>query len=91
MAQIQATVIQTGFSNATKTYTLADGDMDKAIAAYQEPANRSLSTPDKPPVIATRNQVLNYMFDKLIKEAIQRAVQTNETVPAQKPPPIPIT
>jgi hypothetical protein len=85
MATIAATVTQTGNPNASKTYTLADADMDKAIAAYQQGANTAING------TANRNQVLNYMFDLLIKSAIQTAVQSDQTVPASTPPPITIS
>lgn len=85
MATIAATVTQAPNPTASKTYTLADADMDKAIAAYQQAANTSING------TANRNQVLNYMFDVLIKNTIQAAVQGHETVPPQVPPPITIT
>lgn len=85
MATIQATVSQTGQSTASKTFTLADADMDKAIAAYQKLGDNVFGAP------ATRNQVLSVMFDRLIKTAIQDAVRNNETVPKTVPPPIDIT
>jgi hypothetical protein len=85
MATIAATVTQTSQPTASKTYTLADADMDKAIAAYQQAANSSING------TANRNQVLNYMFDTLIKDSIQAAVQQSNTIPAQVPPPITIT
>ena len=84
MATIASTVTQAGNPNASKTYTLADADMDKAIAAYQQGANTSING------TANRNQVLNYMFDTLIKNTIQSSVQSNETQPAVVPPPITI-
>lgn len=84
MATISATVTQTGNPNASKTYTLADADMDKAIAAYQQGANIAING------TANRNQVLTYMFDTLIKNTIQASVQSNETQPAVVPPPITI-
>lgn len=85
MATISATVVQTPNPDASKTYTLSDADMTKAINAYQQAANTAVNG------TATRVQVLNYMFDVLIKSSIQTAVQGNLTVPAQVPPPIPIT
>lgn len=85
MATIQATVTQTGNPNASKTFTLADTDMDKAIVAYQAGADRVVGG------TATRNQVLSYMFDQLIKMQLQVAVRRSETIPPVVPPPIDIT
>ena len=80
MATVQATVIQTGNPNASKSYTLADADMDDAIAAYQKTVNQNLSTGQPAPVVATRNQVLSYMFDQFIKNGLQQAIIRQRTV-----------
>lgn len=85
MATIQATVVQTGSPTASKTFTLADTDMDKAVVAYQAAADKVVGSP------ATRNQVLSYMFDQLIKVQLQAAVRRSETIPPVVPPPIDIT
>lgn len=45
-------ITEAGFSNATKTYTIADSDIDRIIAAYQQPANIVVNG------TATRGQVL---------------------------------
>jgi hypothetical protein len=87
MATITASVNQANQTPPTvsKTYTLADADMDTAVAAYQQGANTSING------TATHNQVLAYMFDTLIKSTIQSAVQGHLTTPAVVPPPITIT
>jgi heterodisulfide reductase subunit B len=74
-ATIVATVTQTGFSNASKTYTFAaDNDVIRMIAAYQVEANASVNA------TATRNQVLAYIFDTVLVKAIKAKVKQNETV-----------
>jgi hypothetical protein len=87
MATITSSVNQANQTPQTvsKTYTLSDADMDAAVAAYQQGANTAING------TATRNQVLNYMFDTMIVKAMQAQVQAHQTTPPVVPPPIPIT
>jgi hypothetical protein len=86
MATITSSVNQANQTPVTvsKTYTLADADMDAAVAAYQQGANTSING------TATRNQVLAYMFDQMIVKNMQAQVQTHQTQPSVTPPPITI-
>lgn len=61
MGTISIQVTETGFSNATKTYTVPDTHIDRIVAAYQIPANASVNG------TATRAQVLNYWANQLIQ------------------------
>lgn len=69
-------------STVTKTYTVADGDMDKIVVAYQQAANTSING------VATRNQVLLYWISTVLVAPTQSAVQSNLTTPPIVPVPI---
>jgi hypothetical protein len=84
MAQIPISVVQTGQPTVSKTYNMADADMDAIIAAYQSEANTSING------TATRAQVLNYITLTWMK-SLQDKAQYHHTVPAVVPPPIDIT
>lgn len=66
-------VIEAGQSNATKTFTLPDAQIDRIVAAYQVAANASVNGP------ATRAQVLNYLAVQLIQGAVVQYVLGIET------------
>lgn len=76
MATITATVVETGFANASKTYTLADADMDRVVAAYQQHGNVAVNG------TATRAQVLAWVFDNVLIAALKAQVVLFNTVPA---------
>lgn len=74
---IVATATQTGFSNASKTYTFgSDQDMTDMVAAYQVEANASVNA------TATRAQVLAYIFDKVLVAVIKAKITAYRVVPA---------
>lgn len=74
---IQVTMTQTGFSNASKTYTFgADQDATDMVAAYQSDANVSVNG------TATRSQVLLYIFQNVLVDAIKAKVKAYRVVPA---------
>ncbi len=52
---ISVTITETNFANATKTYVIADADVDRIIAAYQAAANTNINGN------ASRAQVLLYL------------------------------
>lgn len=85
MATIQITVTRTGQATGSKTLNVADTDMDAIVAAYQSDANVSING------TATWLQVLNYMFNVLLVQAMQTKTQAHQTVPAVTPPPVPIS
>jgi hypothetical protein len=76
MATITATVVETGFANATKTYTLSDADLNRIVASYQQKANTAIGG------TATRVQVLAWIFDNVLVKEMQLQVAQKETVPA---------
>ena len=90
MATIFVQVTETGFSQVQRTLTMADADMDAFVAAYNANASASLSTPGNP-VTATRDQTLNYYFQKFIVDSIKAKVRTFQTTPPVVPPEIVIT
>jgi hypothetical protein len=75
-------ITEGGQSNVTKTYTLADSQIDRIVAAYQQGANISLGT------VATRNQVLQYWLSLFIGQTIQTVYTSeyNAAVQAVSPP-----
>ena len=78
MGTLTFTVVETGQTTLTKTYTIADADIDKTVAAYQSAANVSING------LATRAQVLNYWTQTTIA-AIKAQVQSAQTIPAVVP------
>lgn len=76
MATISATVTQTSFADASKTFGLSDADMTRIIAAYQQDANTAVNG------TATRGQVLNWIFDNVLIAVLQAKVVSKETIPA---------
>lgn len=60
---ISLQVNETSFSAVTRSYSIADTDIDRIVAAYQSPANVSING------TATRTQVLMYWFMKAITQA----------------------
>ena len=83
MATIAITATETGQTTLTKTYTLADADMDIMVQAYQQLANISING------VATRAQVFNYLVGTWAA-GIQNRVQQFKTQPAVVPAPITI-
>lgn len=84
MGTITIQVVETGQTTLTKTYTVADADIDKIVAAYQSAANVSVNG------TATRAQVLNYVCGTWAA-ATQAQVQQFNIVPAVVPAPIAMT
>lgn len=74
-------IVQGGFANANRTYTLSDAEIARIIVAYQRDANVSVNG------TATRAQVLNYWMQQFIQGTISK-VQSAETVPVAPPTPI---
>lgn len=78
---ISIQVAEAGFATQTKTYTVADADIDKIVAAYQPGANVSVNG------TATRAQVLLYWLQTLlVNPTIQAVLQFNTPPPAPPPP-----
>lgn len=84
MATITITATETGETTLTKTYTLADNNMDDMVAAYQQDANVRVNG------TATRAQVFLTITDGWAGQ-IKSKIQTFKTIPAVVPPPIPVT
>ena len=86
MATIAFQITETGFANLSKTYTLADAQLDRVVVALQGPANIAVNG------TATRAQVLNYWTSTAI-DALKAAVKAYETQAAidALPPVTPIT
>ncbi len=79
---ITFTLVQGGFGNLAKTYTVTDAEIVRIIAAYQSAANTAVNG------TATRVQVLNYWLGTLIADTVD-IVKTAEQ-PVAPPPPTPI-
>lgn len=102
MGTLSIQVTETGQTNLTKTYTIADSDIDKIVAAYTTLASSALnasglaafvptvSIPVYVPVIATRTQALQYMLNTWVS-AVQSVVQQANVVPSTVPPPISVS
>ncbi len=72
---LSATVTQTGFATASKTYVFgSDSDIVDLIAAYQGEANAAVGG------TATRNQVLSWVFDNILIETLRSRIAQNKTV-----------
>jgi hypothetical protein len=82
MGSISFQVVETGQTTLTKTYTLADSQVDRLVAAYQVAANASISG------TATRAQVLNFWVQGLVNETVQQVqnVETAALIQAVVPP-----
>lgn len=80
MGTITFSVAETGFSTATKNYSIPDAQVDRMIAAYQVAANASVNA------TASRGQVLSYIADQVVKGTIPAYVlgieQQNATATA---------
>jgi hypothetical protein len=70
---LTVTVAETGQTTQSKTYTVADADVDKVVATYQSGANVSVNG------TATRAQVLLYWLQTVLVIPTQQAVQQFET------------
>lgn len=57
-------VVEGGQTNATKTFTILDADIDRLVAAYQSLANVSING------TATRAQVLNYVVTQWMQSGV---------------------
>ena len=79
---ITVQVVETGQTTQTKTYTVADADIDKIVAAYQSGANVSVNG------TATRAQVLLYWITTLLVNPTIQAVRDFNTPPPAPPPPV---
>lgn len=96
MGTLSIQVTETGQTNLTKTYTIADSDIDKIVAAYTILASNALnasglstfiptvSVPVYIPITATRAQALQYMLNTWVS-AVQSVVQQSNIVPAVVP------
>ena len=86
MGTISIQVTRTGAPYPlTKTYTVADSDIDNIVASYQALANASLSTPGNP-VTASIAQVWLYIagtWATALKSVVQQFQTTPPVVPAQ--------
>lgn len=80
MATITLSLAQTGFTTASKTWTLADSDVDKLLSAFTDLA----------PPSATRNQIL-LAWANYLSLMTKDKIQINQTVPAVIPAPIDMT
>ena len=76
MGTITFTVTETSKPDATKTYNVADADIDRMVAAYQQDANTDING------TATRSQVLLYIAKTWLKDA-QQKVSSKEYAAAQ--------
>jgi hypothetical protein len=76
-ANISTTVTQTGQLPVTVAADIADADVTRIVAAYQDPANKQLAidnpivqppppAPPIPPAVATREQVLSYWIKSML-------------------------
>lgn len=74
MATITFQVAETGQTTLTKTYTLADSQLDRMIAAYQAAANVAIGG------VATRAQVLNAWATTLIQGTIGYVANVEQQV-----------
>ena len=87
MGTISIQVTRTGAPYPlTKTYTVADADVDKIVAAYQSLANAALTTDPQNPVTATIAQVWLYVastWATALKSVVQQFNTTPPVVPAQ--------
>jgi hypothetical protein len=80
-----------GATNGTKTYTISDADWVRLMVWAANANNTQIVaqlTPP-PPYTVTGIQILLSLVQNWINGMIQ-AVQVNDTVPAQQPPPITI-
>lgn len=85
MGTIAITVTRTGAPYPlTKTYTVADADIDKIVTAYQDDANVIVNG------TATKAQVWLYIAGTWA-DAIKAKVKSFNTVPAVIPPDISVT
>jgi hypothetical protein len=64
MGTITMSVTETGQTTATKTFNIADADVDRVVASYQAEANYYYTNGGNP-VVATRAQVLLYIANWL--------------------------
>ena len=72
MASFGGTATRTGMANQALAYNVTDAEFDRVIAAYQQDANTSING------TATRNQVLAYMFNILVKQPIIEKLYAKE-------------
>lgn len=84
MGTLSIQLTETGQVTLTKTFTVADSDIDKVTAAYQSDANVSVNGS------ASRAQVWLYIAG-LWAAQLKQKVQAANTVPAIVPAPISMT
>jgi len=80
MATIAITATETGQTTLSKTYTLADADMDAMVQAYQPLANIAVNG------TATRAQVFAYLVGTWAAGIQQQIVQFKTTAPVVPAP-----
>lgn len=77
MGTIAMSVTETGFGTVTKSYTVADTDIDRIVTSYQAEADAYWGTPG-----SSRNQVLLYINNRY-RDEIASHVYKTETTAAQ--------